>query len=228
MNPAHAPGPWPHVLPDQRTHVEMQELNTRFLELIRSLAAPMQGPGASPGRDVLGLAPEIAVRIGRLRPANLTDLARCPYALHGIALQDAAFWRELRPRDTPKRYRRSRTELRANDLNAVHDFLFLALAYGWHQASTNPIAARWMLGATAEELQRLTALPFGSLRQIAIDCPGLLRARLSDQRRFWEDLVAATESRSKQARFAAVSLGLQLSAAAGTTRPSEWGDHQGP
>jgi hypothetical protein len=201
---------WPYVLPDRRTQEELQGLNLRFVELIVRL-----GAGADAG---LGLDAGLIARIGRLRPARKQDLASCPYALHGMSLHDEAFWSAPQPMPEPPPVNGLAASLAPAALKEVQDFLFVALAYGWHLAETNPVAARWMLGANAVELARLTALPFTSLRQIAQDYPGLLRARLWDRRRFWEDLVEAVESGSRQARFAAVSLGLQLSAAAGTTR----------
>ncbi len=211
--------PWPpqsqaRAMPDQRIHRELHELNLRFLELVARLAAGGQAPPS------LGLDAAVADRIARLRAGQRGDLARCPYALPGIRLHEEAFWAAVTARSVPPMPPLDEGgELGDGELGELRDFLFLTLAWHWHLAQTAPAAARWMLGATAEQLGRLTALPFGCLRQIAVDCPGLLEARLAGQRRFWEDLVGAAEGGSRQARFAATSLGLQLSAAAGATRP---------
>ena len=209
-------GPWPHDLPDPRVQRELQELNLRFVELVAAIAG--QPDRRAPENAVLGLDAAVASRIARLRPARRVALARCPYSLHGISLEDSAFWADAARGGGAERYGPGRPTPEGALVTEVRDFLFLSLAWAWHLANVSPVAARWMLGASSSALECLATLPFGSLRHLANDSPGLLHARLCDQRRFWSDLVTATESGSRQARFAAVSLGLQLSAAAGMRR----------
>ncbi len=221
-----APQPWQHTLPDRRTHRELAALNDRFLELIRLLAlAPAHAADSGDTEQVLGLGVSLAERIAHLPVGRRRELAACPYALVSVGLEDLQFWQEVSEQRSPPAYRRAAgsNTFSASHTAAWRDALFLTLAYAWHLAQTAPMTARWMLGACPEALALLRALPFSTLGRVADECPGLLRARLAHQRRFWEDLVSAVASGTQQSRFAAVSLGLQLSAAAGAAREGRGG-----
>lgn len=210
-------GAWPHALPDERVQRELQALNARFLALLEALwQGGTAGSGAHP---ILGLDPGLVARIAALGPDARRMVACCPYALAGLRLHDIAFWQRVAGGQLPATYRRPARQTPEPAALAVRDHLFLCLALAWHLTHTAPVAARWMLGAEGRVLALLRSVPFATLHQLAASYPGLLHARLHDQRRFWDDLVRAAESGAHQARFAAVSLGLQLSAAAGATRP---------
>ncbi|MEO0423119.1 MAG: hypothetical protein AAF184_12330 [Pseudomonadota bacterium] len=220
------PGPWQHSPPDERARRELAALNDRFLEVIRLLAlAPAHAAdNAEQDAHILGLDLTLAERVAHLPMARRRELAACPYALVGVGLGDLEFWRQTAgPHGRPATYRRAPGggSFSPAHAAALRDALFLTLAYAWHLAQTAPVSARWMLGACPEALTLLRQLPFSSLGRIADECPGLLRARLADHRRFWNDLVSAVASGAQQSRFAAVSLGLQLSAAAGAPRNRE-------
>lgn len=217
------PGPWQHSPPDGRARRELAALNDRFLEVIRLLALAPAHAADSADQEVhiLGLDVTLAERVAHLPIARRHELAACPYALVGVGLGDLEFWRQAAgPHGSPGTYRRAPGSGSFSPAHAaaLRDALFLTLAYAWHLAQTAPVSARWMLGARPEALAVLGALPFSTIGQIADECPGLLRARLADHRRFWHDLVSAVTSGAPQSRFAAVSLGLQLSAAAGAPR----------
>ncbi|MEM9384051.1 MAG: hypothetical protein AAGA68_03260 [Pseudomonadota bacterium] len=223
LNSSAPPGPWRYSPPDARARRELAALNGRFLEVIRLLAlAPAHAADSvEHNAHVLGLEATVAERVAHLPVARRDELAACPYALVGVSLGDLEFWRQVSsPNARPTSYRRALggSSFSPAHASALRDALFLTLAYAWHLAQTSPTSARWMLGACPESLALLRALPFSTLGQIADECPGLLRARLADQKRFWHDLVSAVASGTHQRRFAAVSLGLQLSAAAGAPR----------
>jgi hypothetical protein len=230
--PAMSGASWPEPPLDRRLQREVRELNLRFVELLGSLGRTLESgatcAAGSAGQDgILGLSPELVSRLSALPPAGRKAVAACPFALPGVHLHDVAFWATagLEACASPPAaaaahaYQRAAWPLTERRSPQIRDHLMLVLAFAWHLAHTAPVAARWMLGAGAQALDLLRAVPFGRLQHLADECPGLLEARLGDQRRFWDDLVGAAETNARHARFAAVSLGLQLSAVAGASRP---------
>jgi len=159
---------------------EIQAINREFLRLLTHRALPTEGP-------VLGLEPAILKGLRRLSPEQLMQLAAAP-----LLLMELGSLRGDTAAEAPVDYLLHVDDARwRGELRRFADHLITCL---WQFARQNPSFVAFILGLDREASQRLATVGFRGLSRLAEPAYSGLRARLSDNRCCWPDLIRATRT----------------------------------
>ncbi|MGH8150875.1 MAG: hypothetical protein ACRETB_13005 [Steroidobacteraceae bacterium] len=172
----------------------LAELNEQCLELICEQAA------ASAPRSGPGLLAELEALWGALDMASRRRAARCPFLLvdAGFGRAGCRPWRDARGTGAPIP---RALGVRDRDWPAAPRAFFtvprtvpvarLLLAYAWHLARSERVAAQLFLGMSARCADRVAGCTLRQVIQIAESEPQLLEPRWPDRHEVWRELLAA-------------------------------------
>jgi hypothetical protein len=201
---------------DARLRREQADLNYAFIDLVARIHRERV---SQPPVPILGLRPEWAASLYRMRHRKRREIAECAFALYGLRLNDAQFWGSVRTHHVPDDYAGVQAPCGPALEQRLIRFSLTALMHAWYLACSNEYGARLLLGVPQSAVRRLAAMPVTLLEKVALASPSLLHARLTANRRFWPDVIACVDHGSKQQRFAAKLLGAQLIAASSALAP---------
>lgn len=176
----------------------LAELNEQCLELLCEQAAV---PAARPRASLLA---ELDPLWGALDAASRRRAARCPFLL-----LDAGFVRAGGVRDEP-RAAAPRAFFTVSRTVAVAR---LVLAYAWHLARSDAVAARLLLGMSGRCAERVAGWTLRQAIQLAESEPRLLEPRWPDRHEIWRELLVAASGAESTALERFHIHGVQLLAA---------------
>ena len=183
------------------TLATLHDLNHRFLDLLAEgrprWSAAQRDPDAALARE-----------LRRLAAPHRAALARCPYALFDLRLDDEAHWRARLATGSM-----NRVEDRAPIAEEEGEFARLALFYAWHVAVSEPESAQVLLGMHAQTAAALRGVTLNGLTGLAAAGAAALAPRFFARRTFWSALVSAAARGDAHALRRVQLFGLQLSAA---------------
>jgi hypothetical protein len=198
--------PWRSgTLVDVAARAQLAEINAYALELI---AAPAR---ADPVRDEALLVAELREAWRALSPDALRRIASAPYLLVDAGFGDGSAWAAgWRVHDGGTRP--------WFPGEAAARLASLCLTWAWHLARTDALAARLLLGAAPEAVQRLAVASLSEIAELQPACASRIRPRWADRPAIWQALL---RSAGEVELFPSVRLrGLQLIAAESILPPT--------
>jgi hypothetical protein len=186
----------------QRALNDLMSLNLVFLDLIRARARTRAGAAR-----VFGLAREIAQQVTRLGNAELVTVAACPFALCCFGDEGPAEWRGQIGREVGEPLS---TGAWPTDAGRRRQFAAMALGMIRELSAQEPHAAAVFFGLASSRVEPYADIDLASIPRLAERAESVLAARLADHPWFWQELVAAAQSRSPARQRAIRDLGLQL------------------
>lgn len=180
-------------------------LNADYLEL---LAAEQRFGTCS--AQLQFLPSRLHASFARLSDTERQRIARTPYALYSLRLDDERLWSQL---SEPAEQSLDVRYAGARSACLQTQFCETALLQAYQTARTMPLAARLMYSMREPMRERLAALPLWRIRRLAADHPSLLLPKWPTHACFWPDLLNCAAA-SDGARLTTVQLlGVQLIAA---------------
>lgn len=180
----------------------VRELNHRFLDLVGT-----PGDWTAPSR--VGLSAALSGQVAPLSDAQKAAAANCPYALFDLRFHDDGHWQtRLRPAS-----RWSVADAVAVDEKTL-DFVWLALFFAWHVASTATLGARLLLGMNEATAAAFRGATIDHLPALVATEAVNLTARWSNCETYWSALTGAASSPNLTGLRRIQLYGLQLAAAA--------------
>lgn len=200
----------------ERIFADIAALNGLFLKLLCALLH-VRRPRPE---HLLGLSVPLVKRLACLAPERRQGIALCPFSLFTLKPEHRVFWDAIAELRLPQRYGARSHE----DWELREDRVALAAmtaSYAWQLAWGHRWFVELAFGLPAELWVSPTRSPVPFLREVVAKNPTLLRARLTDDPRFWPDLIALASTGSPRQLHAARIAGLQILAAGLTSNPKD-------
>ena len=177
-------------------------LNAAFLELVADAPEAIRAPSGLP------------LRFGALGKEERSRLARTPILLLSVAEDDMSKWAPV----FEARVCRDLFSDVQRPPARIAELVAATLGFLWQLACRDPYAVRVLSGASIEWCEALAGSLLIDVLEFGGREPGLLTMRLADHVPFWNKLLCAATSGSREVRFAARLCALQT-ALTGSARP---------
>jgi hypothetical protein len=153
-----------------------------------------------------GLEPGCGAMMRRLDTEATSQVARCPFALFSLDLQNRVAWCSLLER------RVGEPDLApwSGADTDLTQFILTVLAAIRYLSCREPCAASMLYGMAPDLGRRLASVDLALLPALASDARSRLSVALADAPAFWRDLLLFAQERSRRGAHAVHTLGLQL------------------
>jgi hypothetical protein len=198
-------------LPFSRPPVLDDALLERVCELNFDYLRLLQAEHAQPhcAAQLQHFPPKLLDSIAQFDLSTMQRMARAPYTLFSLGFEDRNFWQAACEGEETliARY--------AADTSVwlQGPFFAVALAFAWHVANCNSLAARVLFAMPDASNELLGATSLAQIRRIAMDYAGLLTPRWPTNPGFWPELARFAHSDDRARSQNVKLLGMQLIAA---------------
>jgi hypothetical protein len=197
----------PFVKPPVLDAALLQRICDLNFDYLRLLQAEHDQPNCA--AQLQHFPPKFLSAIARFDMPAMQRMARTPYTLFSFGFEDRKFWRvACEDEDTLlARYGAN------SSVWLQGPFFEVALAFAWHVANCNRLAARVLFAMPDASIDLVAGTSLVQIRRIAIDYAGLLLPRWPTNPSFWPDLARFAQTDDRTRLRNVTLLGTQLIAA---------------